>query len=77
MKSLEDVRNELEVIDSMIAELLKKRLDTVRSAGSEPLYSKAREAYIMNRVLPDSDSPSAPPSTPALITFNTFPLQYV
>ncbi|MCR5067661.1 MAG: aminotransferase class I/II-fold pyridoxal phosphate-dependent enzyme, partial [Erysipelotrichaceae bacterium] len=56
MKSVEDIRNEIEVIDTMINELLKKRMDVVKTAGSEPLYSRAREAYIINRVLPDTDN---------------------
>ncbi|MBQ6654810.1 MAG: aminotransferase class I/II-fold pyridoxal phosphate-dependent enzyme [Erysipelotrichaceae bacterium] len=56
MKSQEDIRSELEIIDSMISELLKKRMDVVKSAGSEPLYSRARESYIINKVLPDTDN---------------------
>ena len=56
MSSLEDIRNEIEAIDSMMLDLLKRRLNVVRQAGSEPLYSQAREAYVMNRTLPDGDN---------------------
>lgn len=56
MNSIDDIRKEIEVIDSMMASLLKQRLDILKKAGSEPLYSPARENYTLNRILPDSDN---------------------
>lgn len=55
MSSIEDLRKEIEAVDSMMIDLLKKRLDLVRKAGSEPLYSQARETYILNRMMPEGD----------------------
>lgn len=55
--TLEELRNEIDRIDLEILDLLRKRIETVKTLGSIkaevglPLIDKRREAIIMNRVL--------------------------